>query len=1751
MNIQTKQMNERNSGFDVLIFVALLLLELMLNIGCSKSQPDRNAHNRETANMDTQKRDTPNINISDIISWRQRFDDKNRLTELTDPAGRKTRFDYSEAVSGKTVVTKTNAEGEIVEFEYDDRGLITTMKDALGIVSYQYDALGRLIQIQRSGEPASRYRYDSEGRITSQSIGDFYTVNYTYDFMGRLSSLNTPVGIINYEYQLGQGLVIRELPNGVKTIWEFGVNGQLQTATHVDKQNFVIAEFRYQYRPDGLLDTIAEKNRSGEKVTSYKYDKVGRLIQVLDQSGNQYQYEYDQLGNRIRATSPGGTDQRCEYDWAGRLISLNGKECGYDAAGNLSTIHFGDSEMNYAYSQNQQLVSANDKVFYKYGGDGKLLERKVDQTKTKFISNSLSESWQPLVMESHASAKTMLIWEGNNPLIKISNGRAEYILYDHLGSARMIVDDRGGVRQQTDYSPFGEPNHDLVGNDLTIGFSGLFYDPLAKQYLTKARAYNPILGQFMQIEPEQRIPTGSQKNLSPYVYCGHDPVNFIDTDGAKPKFVWGPENSDWQYFRSTYLTKIWVYSPGLRQFVQMEPGQQLPPGSQKDLSPFFNSQGVDDYLSNVWNSTTYYERWSKYGFLAGEFDIWGQSNEYKNFQEIDEPFLGRTDENWRVLFSVQPVLSASVGTLVGMAYSNLKYASGLMEIAGLAISNIFDKSNAKVPIAPIFHSLNRNYEANFNGYKLGAWKALNDKTIWYWKWTGTYFDKDQKTGAQRMGNIYWDMIDNFIAKPVYGDEISPSNVGGVALSGAGAALDGLIGQIEGLTIDANNNLVLISKKGEQQNLSSIRLDDIVTVFRSVYINGEGPTVTIDPNPNDPEHSAMIIKHGKATENTYVGWVLYHADRLMKSYMLGVDNLTKKDVVSSVPGYQEVLKSIYFGDGISNTSNYTGRWERFWIVPAGVNQFCAQDNNLTLFEVPLKIKTQVMKWKGRELVDDLTGKSSLGARKFTEWFTKNYDGIAMEQRLMPPAGFGIKDSVQIFTELRQIAFITALAEKMRDQGVPIPFWMRDYEVKQVPLEKQTPALLISRTAGHVNAKIFGGVSLSANNKDVKQYKTIGEIKQLPEKERIRGEQTLKLANTLSKAVQEHATQTTPVQLTEFKVDNQSYQMLQLPGAETRALSPCRIDEMDLTVDIPGGRDIHLSRHFNSFFNPKDVWGQAWTMNLPRLEKIKVPDERTANQVSYHIAYELLTPLNSIYARFSKVEEVPVLKSRLQTPDKECEFFGIANSAPTYLNSKTLELIGKTGGSWHFTESGDLIAIEKGGFRIVYLRNESGNVKQIVGLMGRTRMASIDLEYDRLNRLISATGKNHLGEAQTVHYEYDTSGNLSVVTSAQEKLAYAYQNQWVSEANWQDSGGRQNPNRIIKQRFEYNASGQLIAKYDDGESSESYSLVSNQGSTTLEIKRSENELSVSSARYDAAFRPLEIHYTDGTQARWEYPASGGRSIEIVDSDGKKTHITESSDGTQRVIEGEHQPTYAEKYDPMGRLTQMYLGDQKLFHQQWSPSGTLDAIETENSVFRPQYDADGLTKSITISPPRSGNQLRRWESIHLDLAGRPVEMNDFSGLDITIQYDPQGAVSQFIQNRSSKNYGYEFSRDENGRIEKVKSSWGNDQFVYDVNGELSKMITNKAGFQDEAQATIEFQSGRVHKVVQFDGGQLEISYHNNGPSSSLLNQVICPNGLAFDYHYNSSGDLDKVNIGSERIVRLDYDDNRRIIGYSFCKN
>ena len=1041
--------------------------------------------------------------IPEQISWQRSFDEQDRLSKLVDPAGRETGFAYSTGPNGSLVVTKTPPEGSKVVWKSDDLGRRRSMTDSAGAVTYGYDDHNRVNRVQRKGLPCLAYIYDTLDRVISLRVGDFYELDYAYDFLGRLKSMKTPAGTITYEYLTGQGLLVRTLPNGIETIWKFEPNGQLRKITHANARRVILAEYTYEYRPDGLIAAIGERSSRGEFATAYKYDKVGRLIRAADQSGREYCYEYDQMGNRLRATLPGRPSQVCAYDWAGRLIKLHDKPCTHDAAGNLTSMTIDERKMKYRHNPDGQLVEANGKVSYRYDGEGRLIERKDGEVKTTLIPDPFSEYWQPLVMESSAGDRTLLVWNGSTPLIMIRKGKPEYMLHDHLGSVRLVVDDQGKVMQRVDYDPYGVMQDTETTTDFAPRFAGLFWDAAAQAYLTLARAYSSQLGCFLGPDPQKRLPFGAHKQFANYVYCGGDPINFFDINGLEP------EHFEMSATRETAIVpsgSVWWSA-----FWNDVSRHSFDPHRAKDTLAIYSASHIRNARgSGVAAGLTATLLDVIGGYIPGEGGNRGQGYASVGWSLAVGGAVGMT----RTVSSA--AINVSQGDVKGALCDAISLGGGVL---GSRAKNIMSGAHS-VPGGQLeFNFMAPNMMKTANRFKIESdvikvWDYYR-KVYKIWQ-VGMKDWSNKPSGSHTAASYARDDRSSFpFGGPIGGtsggggpffQNLSPSTVGGVYLGGAGQALEG-IGQVEGVALDANNNLILLSKTGEEIGLPPLRLDDVVTVFRSVYIHGEGPRVTINP-AKDPEGSAMIIQHGKATESTYVGWILFQADRLMKGYSLGVDNITTENVTSAVPGYAEVLDTLYFGEDTPEKSRRGGHWERFWIVPAGAHRFAAARRDLTLFDVPLKVKTQEMKWEKGELVDDPRGKSSAGALKFIKWFTKQYDSIAQEQYLTPPSESGVKGPVPVFAELRRIALITALAEKLRDQGTTMPFWMRDYEVRPVPFKKTTPGLQVTRSNGKILSRVYGGVALSPESREIKQFAAASDLKQLPKPERRHGKEILK-------------------------------------------------------------------------------------------------------------------------------------------------------------------------------------------------------------------------------------------------------------------------------------------------------------------------------------------------------------------------------------------------------------------------------------------------------------------------------------------------------------------------------------------------------------------------------------------------------------------------------------------------------------------
>jgi len=1639
------------------------------------------------------------------LQWGFERDEIGRIKRMVEPGGKETVFAYEffpgEPSRIKTL-TRRFKNGEVL-CDLDLRGKRTAMKDGAGAVRYEWDDLGQLASVQRQGGPKLEYRYDSLGRLKSYSLGAELAVEYQYDFLGRVAAMKTPAGEIKYEYQTGLGKVVRTLPNGVRTEWAYTPNGKLESITHVDAKDSVLARFNYTYRADGLIGQATEWSPAGERQFTCGYDSVQRLVSRTDSAGGNWQAEYDAMGNLTKAGFVGDVSWEARIDWAGRLTSVNGELCEHDASGNLIRVPLAGALRQFEYDHDNRLQRVNsDDVAYAYDGDGNLIARTAGGTRTTFFPDPLSEAWRPLLATTAEGKPRLYLWEGAIPLAMVEGGNATFFLHDHLGSVRCVVDQSGGVVERRDYAAFGACAQLRADSPFMPGFAGLFWDGATSVYLTRNRAYSPELGRFLQIDPQHRVPSGSQKDLSIYAYCGGDPVNFVDHTGAEPKSSdqwWRPLIPDFSVGHTiggfgesqTFLEPDYqggfftenrpTYSPTTLFGV----GAQLSWGAQPGPTDKIVSAdyGLGKYLGvsvNAFRTST------------GEFKKGFSLNVGVAWPPVD--------------FGGTITLAATTGPVYHGAPhfpQDTELWADTRPVTQIRSRNESDDLNAGLS----------DIKLNLNQF---LQKDLSDSP---WSRRPIFPPDDHGGGGGAAG----------------GSSLDPSTVGGVYLGGAGKSLDG-IGQLRGLALDeATGRLTLVADSGQESALPPLRLDDVVSIFRSVYELGEAPTVTIDPDQHDPYGPLMHVIHGKGTEGTYVGWVLFETDRIMKGYGASVDNVTRQPITSQIAGYPELVDTIFFSNDATDP-RHGGIWERFWIVPAQVRSFQASARQLTLFDVPLKVNTQKMVMKGGKLDDDPNGKSSRGAQAFTEWFTRNYDAIARECSLTPPPETGMTKPVPVFSELRRIALITALAEQLRDQGVPMPIWMRDYRTTSVSVSATTPSLGVEKSKptgkGTVRASLFGGVNLAAATVDMRSFVAGTEPKGLSAEERKVVQQTLQLANDLAPAVRQATAQTPDLQTVPVKWQDSTYQVVNLPGADTRAFAPCRLAETDLVAPVQDAYTISVTRRFNSFFNPSGPWGSAWTLDLPELQKIKIPGERTAKSTTFSVAYELTSPLGNTQARFAKIEFVPQLGGKLLVPDKPCEIVALAEANEPLVKAAKTQLILRDGQCWDFDADGRLVATEQKPFLTMYARDDAGQIRQIVGYYGDAVRALINLGYDSQGRLATAQSESRAGK-NSVSYTYNEDGRLQGVATTNGTTRYDYDRAWVAAISRSaKSGDGKTATPQVVRRFEYTPSGQLIAETTPEGGRRAYTVARSATEYRLSLAP-DGKKSDESAVFDTHYRPLETNAADGTSTHWQYLADGAVKAQTTYPNKETVSVTWSGNKKHRTIETSEKLSAAEEFDANGRLTSFALNNRPVFKQQWLPNGWLKSIDYETHSVVPRYDEYKRITSILTVAPTKDDKYADWQETQLDSEGRVQSIKDSTGAETLVGYGPQGDVTSMATKRDGKNYGFNVKRSAQGRIDKIESSWGGADYRYNEAGSLDR-ITYARG---PATSSAEFANGRITTLTQFDGAKVQFGYYDKGDSKDRLRLLQTP-AIALAYSYARDGHIAQVDCGENQQVKYDFD-------------
>lgn len=280
------------------------------------------------------------------------------LSDVTDPE----RLEAANNAAGKTsttgLVQKIDQTGGTFEYQYDDNGNITSVKQDGVETAYTYDALGQLTQVDDEQENATwKYEYDQGGNIklkskfslNSTSSDADEIVEFKYDntnWRDQLTSTITKVKQADGSYSSTTATIEYDpignpLNDGT---WRFEwVNGRQLARIHSVDNNasFVYNEngLRVQKTVNGVLTkyTLYGKNivhmTQGSNELHFFYDAKNKPAVVV-YNGTPYSYVKNLQGDIVAILNSAGTAVvNYVYDAWGRPISKTGS-----MAGTLGTV---------------------------------------------------------------------------------------------------------------------------------------------------------------------------------------------------------------------------------------------------------------------------------------------------------------------------------------------------------------------------------------------------------------------------------------------------------------------------------------------------------------------------------------------------------------------------------------------------------------------------------------------------------------------------------------------------------------------------------------------------------------------------------------------------------------------------------------------------------------------------------------------------------------------------------------------------------------------------------------------------------------------------------------------------------------------------------------------------------------------------------------------------------------------------------------------------------------------------------------------------------------------------------------------------------------------------------------------------------------------------------------------------------------------------------------------------------------------
>ena len=230
------------------------------------------------------------------------------------------------------------------------------------------------------------------------------------------------------------------------------------------------------------------------------------------------------------------------------LTQWNGETLEYDDFGSLERRTSLEAETTFTYDVwgNLHEVQTTDsdtgsQTTITYGTDGhnRRISKSVDgalRWKALYRSSLQPAAWIKTNDDGTQEVTHFVYATGrNSPDLMIRDSRVYWLIVDHVGSVRRVVDvSTGAELQQIDYDAWGQITSEVGAGFQPFAFGGGILDRDTGLVRFGARDYDPRLGRWTTKDPLRF--DGGSTNL--YQYANGDPVNFVDPGGRIAWAAW-------------------------------------------------------------------------------------------------------------------------------------------------------------------------------------------------------------------------------------------------------------------------------------------------------------------------------------------------------------------------------------------------------------------------------------------------------------------------------------------------------------------------------------------------------------------------------------------------------------------------------------------------------------------------------------------------------------------------------------------------------------------------------------------------------------------------------------------------------------------------------------------------------------------------------------------------------------------------------------------------------------------------------------------------------------------------------------------------------------------------------------------------------------------------------------------------------------------------------------------------------------